>query len=172
MFYSPSVVSSGRGISPWHFSNSSTSFRSSWTIWLLTERPSILATAVSFCNISLLTRTVIFFIPTKSPQIHYRFSAGRPKWAERRIYHQTLAGKNQQAVMNPKLWVYRMIVMRRARGTPLYQMHLDPRHLIEMINNSSMSHGCELIGNTLVIPSVLLDFGVEVCYTNSVTEVA
>ena len=51
-------------------------------------------------------------------------------------------------------------------------MHLDPRHLIEMINNSSMSHGCELIGNTLVIPSVLLDFGVEVCYTNSVTEVA
>ena len=54
--------------------------------------------------------------------------------------------------------------MRCARGIPLYQMHLDPRHLIEMMNNNSMSHDWELIGNTL-------DFGVEVCYTVSVAEV-
>ena len=87
--------------------------------------------------------------------------------------YQTLAGKkHQQAVMNSKLWVYRAVMARCARiQNPLASALLPPA---PYLNNELRFNVTQLRANshTLVIPSVLLDLWVEVCYTISVAEVA
>ena len=73
--------------------------------------------------------------------------------------------------MNSKLWVYCAVTARRARiQNPLASALLPPA---PYLNNELRFNVTQLRANshTLVIPSVLLDLWVEVCYTISVAEV-